>query len=322
MATEANMKKTVPSDPNAKTVTETIEPHEKNYKTLTTDILFLLAGTIIGSFGSVCILVPNGLTTGGLAGTARILQAVIPGLDYGVMFGVLTALTLVAVFVFLGKKEAKKVALLAVMYPLVTLLVEEIDFQLLEEKDLFLAAIYYGACSGACSGLILARGYSICAVDAIAKIVKKYFVKNAPLSKIILVLNSAVILVSAFFYGINVALYALIAQVVVAKVIDIIIFGLQSHIVEVKIIMADYAPVQDYILHTLGRGVSISHIVGAYTMKSHDQLLTYCSPRESVLIRQLVAKTDPHAFVTVIKVDTVWGQGAGFSNLLKPDSEN
>ena len=57
-------------------------------------------------------------------------------------------------------------------------------------------------------------------------------------------------------------------------------------------------------------------------MKPHDQLLTYCSPRESVLIRQMVAKNDPHAFVTVIKVDTVWGQGAGFSNLLKPDSEN
>jgi len=295
---------------------------KKNPKKFAVDMLFLLAGTFIGSFGSVCILVPNGLSTGGLAGTARILQAVFPGLDYGILFAALTILTLVAVFFVLGKDEARKVALLAVMYPLVTLVMEQFGFQLLEERDLFLAAIFYGACAGACSGLILSRGYSICAVDAIAKMIRKYAFKNVPLSKIILVLNSSVIVVSAFFYGVNVALYALIAQVVVAKVIDIIVFGLQSHIVEVKIIMQDYASVQDYILHTLHRGVSISHIVGAYTMKGHDQLLTYCSPRESVLIRQLVAKTDPHAFVTVIKVDTVWGQGAGFSNLLKPDADN
>ena len=192
-----------------------------------------------------------------------------------------------------------------------------VHFELLEEKDLFLAAVYHGVASGLCSGLILSRGYSLCASDAIAKMLRKKIFKTSSVSKVLLAIDGAVIITSGFFYGVNIALYALITQVVLTKIIDAIVFGLASHIVEVKVITSEIAPVQDYILHTLNRGVSISRIVGAYTMKSHDQLLTYCSPRESVLIRQFVASKDPHAFITVIKVDTVWGQGAGFSNLLK-----
>ena len=300
---------------------ETTETKQQNnLKKTAVDMLFLLAGCFCGALGSVGIMVPNGLSAGGLSGLSRILQAIFPGLDYSVTFAALSILTLIVVGIVLGKKEFRKLAFLAILYPAVTMFVEKfVHFQLLEEKDLFLAAMFHGVASGLCSGLILSRGYSLCASDAIAKMLRKKIFKTAAVSKVLLVIDGSIIIASGFFYGVNIALYALISQVVLTKIIDAIVFGLASHIVEVKIIMKDYKPVQDYILHTLGRGVSISHIVGAYTMKSHDQLLTYCSPRESVLIRQLVASKDPHAFVTVIKVDTVWGQGAGFSNLLKEE---
>jgi len=297
------------------------ETKQFNIKKTIVDFIFLIAGCFFGAFGSVGIMVPNGLSSGGLGGISRILQAIFPGLDYSVTFAALTILTLVVVGIVLGREEFRKLALLAVLYPAVTMVAEHIDFHLLQEKDLFLAAVYHGVASGLCSGLILSRGYSLCASDAIAKMLRKKIFKTASVSKILLAIDGAVIIASGFFYGINIALYALITQVVLTKIIDVVLFGFASHIVEVKIIMQDYAPVQEYILHTLGRGISISHIVGAYTMQPHDQLLTYCSPRESVLIRQLVAEHDPHAFVTVMKVDTVWGQGAGFSNLLNADRE-
>ena len=293
------------------------EQKKIDWKKQSFDILVILVACAIGAFGSVGIMVPNGLSGGGLSGTSRILQAIFPGLDYGITFYALTIITLIVVGIVLGKKEFRKLALLAILYPGVTMIAEQINFQLLDEKDMVLAAVYYGVCSGACSGLILSRGYSLCASDAIAKMLRKKFFKTAPVSKILLCIDGTVIVISGVFYGTNVALYALISNVIATKVIDIIMFGLASRIVEVKIITKEPATIQDYILHTLGRGVSISTVVGAYTMRAHDQLLTYCSPRESVLIRKLVADTDPNAFVSVIKVDTVWGQGAGFTNLTK-----
>ena len=50
------------------------------------DLLVLVLACSIGSFASVSILVPNGLSAGGLAGLTRILQALIPSLDYGFTF--------------------------------------------------------------------------------------------------------------------------------------------------------------------------------------------------------------------------------------------
>lgn len=288
-----------------------------NWKKQIIDMIFILAGCVIGAFGSVGIMVPNGLSGGGLGGISRILQAVFPRLDYAVTFYALTMITLIVVGIVLGKAEFKKLALLAVLYPGITLLMENVDYQLLQEKDMVLAAVYFGVASGLCSGLILSRGYSLCASDAIAKMLRKKVFKTASVSKVLLCIDGGVIVLSGFFYGTNVALYALISQVIATKIIEIVLFGFSSRIVEVKIITKEPAVIQDYILHELGRGVSISTVVGAYTMRAHDQLLTYCSPRESVLIRQFVAQHDQNAFVSIIKVDTVWGQGAGFSNLTK-----
>ena len=48
------------------------------------------------------------------------------------------------------------------------------------------------------------------------------------------------------------------------------------------------------------------------------QLILLCSPRESILIKKKLAEIDANAFVTVTKVETVWGgTGKGFSDIVK-----
>ena len=42
-----------------------------------------------------------------------------------------------------------------------------------------------------------------------------------------------------------------------------------------------------------------------------------CSPRESIKLRQYVAKVDDRAFVAITHMDGVWGNGAGFNNIDK-----
>ena len=66
------------------------ETKQFNIKKTIVDFIFLIAGCFFGAFGSVGIMVPNGLSSGGLSGLSRILQAIFPGLDYSVTFGALT----------------------------------------------------------------------------------------------------------------------------------------------------------------------------------------------------------------------------------------
>ncbi|MBQ3107840.1 MAG: YitT family protein [Firmicutes bacterium] len=285
------------------------------------DILVLVLACSIGSFASVSILVPNGLSAGGLAGLTRILQALIPGLDYGFTFYGISLVILVLAALILGMREAKKLVFMAFLYPTVMVVFEKVNFMLLEEEDLVLAAIYFGALSGACSGLIFSRGYSICGTDAIAKIIKKKLAPGMNLSTILLYLDGGIILVSGIFYGRNIALYALISQFIFSKAVEIILFGMQAKVVRVEITTTEAAKVSDYILHDLNRGVTISTVVGAYTMRSHENLMTYCSPRESVLIRKYLSQIDPKAFLSVEKVEGVWGKGNGFRDLNKEVDE-
>ena len=70
-------------------------------------------------------------------------------------------------------------------------------------------------------------------------------------------------------------------------------------------------------MYELNRGVSSRTVIGEYTGQEIRELVILCSPRESILIKRFLAQTDRTAFVTVLHVDTVWGEGKGFSSIEK-----
>lgn len=278
------------------------------------DIALLLFACCIGAFSTVYILIPNGLTAGGITGIARILQNFFD-IDFSILYYGLAFTVLLLCLALLGFKEARKIILLTLMYPAILFLFEQFDFTLLEETDPLLAAIYCGVFSGICSGLILFRGYSSGGTDTVAKIIKKKWLNHVDVSKILLVIDAVIIIASGIVYGRNTALYALITTYIVTKVIDIVAFGLQSKIVRIEIISAKNDKIANYIMSDLERGVTLDPIVGAYTGNSASRLVALCSPRESILIKQYVSRCDSRALMTIMKVDSIWGKGTGFGDL-------
>lgn len=137
------------------------------------------------------------------------------------------------------------------------------------------------------------------------------------MSKILLAIDGCVIIASAFIFGRNIALYALVTQVIISKMVDVVIYGFETKIVQLQIITDEVAQITEYIIHDIGRGVSSRTIMGEYTKQQRTQLNCLCSPRESILIRRKVAELDKGAFVTVLPVETVWGAGTGFTDIDK-----
>lgn len=151
--------------------------------------------------------------------------------------------------------------------------------------------------------------------DTIAKIIKIKFLPHVGISKILLGIDGIVIIASGIFFGRNIALYALVTQIIFSKVVEYVMYGFETKVVQLEIITDKHEEVTDYILHEIKRGVSNVTVIGEYTGTERRKMITLCSPRESMLIKQYVAKTDRSAFVTVIRVETVWGEGAGFIGL-------
>ena len=285
-------------------------------KELSADFAVLLAACCISSFSTVAVMIPNGLTSGGLTGIVRIMQNFIDA-DFSVLYYGCTGVVLIMVIIFLGWREFRKILMLSVMYPAVLFLFEQLNFQLLEERDVILAAVFCGVFSGTYIGLVFWKGYASAGTEAIARIIRKKLCTDLSMSRILLCVDAAIIVFSAFVFGRNIAMYALITQVIITRVSEMIIYGFTGKVVQLSIITSEHEGIKKYILEDLDRGVSSIRVTGEYTQTEFMELTVMCSLRESVLIRKKIAVLDPDAFVVVTKVEAVWGHGKGFSDIDK-----
>ena len=290
-----------------------MEKKKKIYRTAA-DLFFLVIACSVGAFSTTAVMIPNGLTSGGLTGIVRIMQNFVD-IDFSILYYALAIVIWFIVIALLGMREARKVMVVTILYPAILVVFEQMDFQLLEEKDVILAAIFCGVFAGVCNGLVFWRGYSFCGTESVAKIIKKKLLPHVDISRILLALDSVIIVLSAFIFGRNIALYALVTQFIGSKMVDFIMYGFETKIVQMQIITSRSEDIAKYIMSEIHRGVSSYDIVGEYTGQHRKQLIVLCSPRESMVIKKYLIDVDPSAFVTVMQVNTVWGEGRGFTDM-------
>ncbi len=277
------------------------------------EIIMLSLGMFILAVAIASILKPNGLITGGITGTSIILGKLLHT-DYTIINYILSVSILIATYITLGKKEAKKIVVLSITFPLVLMIVSHLGWILVLD-DKLLISICYAVLAGAGCGLILRCGYSTGGTDSIGKIIHVKLYPFISLSVIMTFLDMLVLIASIFVYNINTALYALVAQVVFLKTIDTIIFGIGNKLIKLEIISSASDEISKHIMYNINRGVSELKVVGSFTKESKTKLITICTPRESLLIKQFIASVDKAAFVAILPVSSVWGIGAGFDQL-------
>lgn len=285
-----------------------------NYQKIILDLVFLIIGCIFCAFATTSILKPNGLITGGITGVAIIIEKLLH-IKYTYIYYLLSILVLTIAGVTLGKREGLKIITVSLFFPIILIVFDRLQITCIN-NDLMLASIYYGIISGLGCGLILKRGFSFGGTDTLAKIFHNIFFPFIGISEILLVMDAIIIITSAIIYGMNIAMYAVISEIIFMNAINTVLFGFGSKKVQIEIISDEYEDITEYILHKIKRGVSTYQIKGGYGNQTRIKLVTICSPRESMLIKRFIAKKDVNAFINVIPVISVWGKGIGFDSLI------
>ena len=281
------------------------------------EVAMALTAAVVGSFATVAIMIPNGLTFGGITGIARLVQNY-TGWNYSLIYYALAMVVACIVWVSLGFRELRKILLMSLAYPAIMLVIELSGAQFITD-DKLLAAVFTGVVMGVSNGLTFKAGFSSGGTDSLAKVIKYRRLPHLAINDITFALNALIVIVSAILLGLHIALYAIITIYVSMKVGEAVMFGLSTKIVELEIIPGDADALTRYIMEELGRGVSSVEITGEYTGDKRKQLKILCSPRESFLIKRHLAKNDPKSFVAVISVNSVWGVGRGFSDIRSMD---
>ena len=146
---------------------------------------------------------------------------------------------------------------------------------------------------------------SSAAIDAIAAVHT-----FTPIGNPVLIPDFVILSLAALVFGrVEAALYGLISLFVQAKVMDTVLYGMDTS--KVAYIVTDrWKQVSDAIL-AMERGVTFLRGEGAFSGAEKHILMVAFKQKEIVQIKQLVHETDPRAFLIVVDARDVLGEGFG-----------
>lgn len=283
--------------------------------------IIVLLSAFFGSSVQIFVMIPNGMTSGGMPGIARLITHAFPNISYSLVYYSLSMIILVIAFVTMGRKEVGRIIALAFAYPVMLFIFEHIDYVMLDSPDPLLASLIVGVGYGLATGIGYIGGFSSGGTDTLARVLKYKVFNHMRVGDIQMVMDVIIILISAFVFNMNVALYAVVTAVVSAKIISMIMLGYSGKYVQFDIITSDDGKtdiISEYILNEVHRAVT-SHVNrGEYSHEERRTLTVICTPAESIRIKKFVAETDPDAFATIMPVTSVWGKR--FSDIREVDN--
>ena len=276
----------------------TLSYYVKSYAVITLgSILYALAYNIFYA--------PNLVAMGGLTGLGQVLNALIPVLPVGTTVFVMN----VPLF-FLGWKFIGGHLLVSSLYAMTfssfAIDVMDMIYQF-PPMDTMLAAIFGGALLGAGIGLVFSKGATTGGTDLIARLLKLKFAW-LPMGTLVLIPDFIVIVLAAVAFGkVESALYGLVSLFITSKVMDMVLYGMDSS--KVAYIISDACKEITDAVMAMDRGATILHGEGAYSGDEKKVLMVAFKQKEIVPLKEKVNEIDPHAFLIVCDAHDVLGEG-------------
>lgn len=279
------------------------------------NILFILLGSAIFSFGIVHFNMQNNLSEGGFTGITLLLYFLF---KWDPSY---TNLLLNIPLFFIGWKLLGRTSFFYTILGTVSVSIFLWIFQRNQihmplKDDLTLAALFAGVFIGIGLGIIFRFGGTTGGVDIIARLVNKF--AGISMGRTMFTFDAAVIILSLIFYlSYQEAMYTLVAVFVGARVIDFIQEG--AYTARGAMIISDSNnEIAQKIMEEMERGVTVLRGYGSYTKKDREVLYCVVAKNEIIRLKNVITSIDPHAFVSVSAVHDVLGEGFTLDENKKP----
>lgn len=284
------------------------------------DWLFVLLGTTLVAVGISFFIAPAQLVTGGVTGISIIVEF-LTGAIFPVAVPIwLTNLIINAPLFIISIKQrgfdfGKKSLAAAGYLSFALWLTENIRNYMIAngsginviQSDYLLTAIFGGLILGAGLGLVLRASATTGGTDTLATILQYKF-KSIPISKIILGLDSCIIIAGMFIFGIQKGMYALICVFVTSKTINTILEGV-NYSKAVYIISDKSEEIAQELMTKLPRGVTRINAQGMYTKQDKNILFVVIAKNQVIKLKEIVTEIDNKAFLTITDAKEVFGEG-------------
>ena len=172
--------------------------------------------------------------------------------------------------------------------------------------DPFMCAIIGGGLAGAGIGLAFTMGGNSGGTDIVALIINKYY--NISPGKVIMYLDIVIIGCSFFVsHEIENVVYGYVQMAVMTYALDLVIDGSKQSY-QIMVFSQFTKDIADRIGNEVGRGVTLLNGWGWFSKSDQKVLLVIARKVDKQLIMEIIQNTDPKAFISVAKVQGVYGK--------------
>ncbi|MEG0472613.1 MAG: YitT family protein [Solibacillus sp.] len=279
------------------------------------NIIGILFGAALFSFGFVHFNMQNQLGEGGFSGITLILYFTL-NWDPALMNLLLNIPMFILGWRLLGRKSFIYTLIGTVAVSVFLKIFHMYEFQMNLQNDLLLVSLYAGVFIGIGLGIVFRCGGTTGGVDILARLGHKYF--GWSMGKTMFGFDFIVILLSWMtFLDARSMMYTLVAVYIGGRVIDFVQDGAYSA-KGAFIISTKSNDIANSISEKMVRGVTIFDGHGHFTKEHRDVIYCVVGRNELVRLKTIIHTIDPHAFVSIIEVRDVAGEGFTLDDQKQP----
>ena len=277
----------------------------KKGKEFILDVLYDMAGGLIMAVGLSCFVGPAQIAPGGVSGLA-ILVNFLTGLPVGTVNLAFNIPLLLLAWRFLGRvftlKTLRSVFIQSVMIDLVGLWLP------VYAGDRIMSALFGGVAIGVGLAPVFMRGSTTGGTDIVSRLIQLRF-RHVSIGKLLFMVDTAVLLLSvAVFRNIETGLYGMITIYTSNRILDGILYGLDTGKV-VLVISEKNQQIAQQVMDRLERGATFLQAEGAWSGQEKKVLLCVVRAVQCYRVEEIVRAADPDAFLVVMEANQIAGEG-------------
>ncbi len=269
------------------------------------DIVIIVIGALVASFGVAVFLKPYGLIPGGISGISIIITD-LTGLPVSLTLIPINIVLFILGFKYLGSSTGLRSIIGMLTYSF------GLDFfiRLFPSKiteDVIIAILYAGVIQGFAYAMIYTAGGSTGGTDIIALIINRYF--DVPIGKFQLAFNATLATINGLIYrSADKVLLTIFAFFVSSYSLEVALSGIHS--TKTLLIISDKVEeISTFIIKEMRRGVTFIPIIGAYTGKERTMIMTTVRKSQVPRAKRRIHTIDADAFMMIFEPSEVWGKG-------------
>lgn len=272
-------------------------------KQILSEIFQISIGILLASIGLKMFLLPNGFLDGGVTGIAILLSELF---DFNISFVLLIVSIpfLILAWFNLSKRIFAKSVISIIS---LAIIIHFENFGSITE-DKLLIAIFGGLFLGAGIGLTIRNGAVLDGSEILG-----IFINNRlgiSIGKVVLFFNAILFAVTALLLSIEVAMYSILTFIVTAKVIDLMIEGLEDY-VGLMIVSKNINEIDSELIKNIGTGTTLYQGSGGFGKRgiqsSSDIIHTVINRIDIRRTYNLIDSIDKNAFIIEFDVNNIKG---------------